>query len=246
MPIQLVVVLGVLEFLVQPFSTLIHELGHAVVARRVSSGRVSIIVGRGPYLSFTLRDVRINFSLLPARGVMIRGVCRHDPAGVSWRARAMIALAGPTTTILELLVGLDVATDFWHGGGPIIRNLLALSLVGLGASAVVNLLPRTTGHRSLARVVSNDGSQAVAALRLHRAGAPLPVPVPGPSRRTGDCGLAVAPASRAADDQTAAPARVRRQPDPHRGPPPLRRAAEPEHQRDLARARTSVAPPPVR
>lgn len=61
-PVQLGAIVLALEFLVQPLSTLIHEFGHAAVARRVTPGAVSIIVGRGPYVSFTVNGVRVNFS----------------------------------------------------------------------------------------------------------------------------------------------------------------------------------------
>ena len=69
---QLLVALGLLEFVVQPVSTLIHELGHGVVACRLRGGPASIVVGRGPWLRFSVGQIRVNFSLLPGRGVLIR------------------------------------------------------------------------------------------------------------------------------------------------------------------------------
>lgn len=229
---QFLVVLAVLEFVVQPVSYLIHELGHAVAARSISTGRVSVIVGRGPYARFSLSRIDISFSFLPMRGVMFRGLCRYDPAGVSWRSRAFISLSGPAATLLELLLGLALARAVWPGADPFARNLIALSLIGLCMSLVVNLVPGTIKQGGVQKtLMANDGTKARAALRLHRQAAPLtPIGAPAAERPS------------AGDSPIARPAPTK---------PPLslefgkanvgraRTAAE----LDRERARTSIPPP---
>jgi hypothetical protein len=167
--VQLVVLLVLLELVVYPLSTLIHELGHAVVARRVTRGPVSVVVGRAPYATFALGRVQVNFSFLPSCGVSYRGVCRFDPSGVSWRNRARIALAGPAATFSELCLAALVGVSLWGHAGVFARNLIGLSLFGLIASVVVNLVPRNTGP------IANDGAQALAALKHDRDQLQLPI-----------------------------------------------------------------------
>lgn len=228
---QLVLVLLVLEFAVQPLSTLLHECGHAVVARRVSSGPVSLIVGRGPYLWGTVGGVRMNFSFLPARGVRIRGVCRYEPGDVSWRDRAAVSLAGPLATLLELLGAAMVTVRLWSGAEPLVRNLLVLVVIGLAMSMLVNLAPNTI----ISGVLSNDGANALRALRNHRAGVPTaarpaavrpptPMELPKGPRTTSTGWTAPIPSTdRSASTQ------------------PLTTMSEQD--RDRARAATSVQPP---
>jgi len=203
-----------------------------------------VVVGRGPFATIVLGGVRVNFSLLPTRGVMVRGLCRFDVSGVSWRARAAIALAGPAATILEFLLGIALATDLWARSAPIARNILALSLLGLAISAIVNLLPRTAASRSAANVVANDGSQALAALRQRRARAPLPSPSHISNRdRSAD------PAQHRQIADQAAPPMALSLPHAPRPHGPSRLVGSPENsplterERDLTREATSVPPP---
>ena len=172
-PLELFALLIALEFAVQPVSTLIHELGHAAAARRATGKPVSIIVGRGPWLTFSIDQVRVNFSVLPTRGVMIRGVCRYDAREVSWRRRGLIALAGPAATLIQLLISSLFTFELWPDAGAVVRAALLLSLIGLGIGLVGNLVPKRRGPG--ASVVS-DGWQALVAFRFARQGAPLTAP----------------------------------------------------------------------
>ena len=222
--VQVVLVLLALEFIVQPLSTLLHECGHAIVACRVSAGPVSVLVGRGRYVSGTIGRVRVNFSMLPGRGVRIGGLCRYDAAQVGWRDRAAVSLAGPAATFLELIIVAGLTAATWSSAGAVIRNLLLLVTIGLAVSVVVNLVPAAI----VPGVLSNDGANALRALRNDRAGLALapalgPVATPQP--------LTPAPTP---TDPFAADA----------GPQPL--ATMSERERDLARASTSIPPPPAR
>ena len=249
MPAQFLIMLLVLEFVVQPVSTLIHELGHAAAARRVSTGLVSVTVGRGPFLSFAIDRVRVNFSFLPSRGVMIRGVCTSDVRGVSWRDRAVIALAGPAATSVELLVGIGIAAGLWAHAGLLARNLILLSLLGLACSVVVNLVPHKVG------IIANDGAQAVAALQRHRRHEPVPTGAAPAGAQPAADGDAVTPADAVgglspeaavsnAPSALAATYRATMVSAPAVASRSATAYAElSERERDLARARTSVPPP---
>lgn len=237
--VDVLLALALLEFVVQPVSYLIHELGHGVVACRLGGGPAAIMVGRGPWMRFSLGQMRINFSLLPSRGVMIRGVCRYQAASLSWRSRALVSLAGPAATLMELLGGLGLAAVLWPSAGPFGRNLIVLVLVGLVGSLVVNLSPMRINRGGNRVVVGNDGTRARLALRLHREGAataPAQPVLPG---------FPVAPPTPNISSDP---------PAPRRGTEPLAAPAHAavassapailERRRDTERARTSVPPPP--
>lgn len=178
-PPQFVLAVVLLEFAVQPFSYLIHELGHALAACRLTKASPSVIVGRGPWLKFSLGRVRVHFSLLPSRGVMIGGICRYDAVGVPWRTRAVISMSGPAATMLEFLAGLGVAALVWHQSGSFVRNLIVLALIGLFTSVVFNLVPVTVKQQGVRRTLfANDGTNARAALKHHRRGTPHPTRPP--------------------------------------------------------------------
>lgn len=214
---QFVLVLAILSFAVQPISILIHELAHAYVARRAGCREVFVVIGRGPWATFSLGEVRVNFSLLSTRSVLIGGFCRYDDADVDWRSRAWIALAGPVATALTLAVALGVGAEAWHSTGATVRYLIVLTVVALVASLAVNLLP--LGR--VGRVMPNDGTKARAAFRLHRAGAPI--------KAGAQSSLPVI--GTPADGAPALTGQM------------ARRASELERQKDLARAATSVPPP---
>jgi hypothetical protein len=170
--IEMLLLLGLVSFVFQPVSILIHELGHGIAACHVGGGPAAIMVGRGPWLQLSAGQIRVNFSFLPTRGVMIGGVCRYEGETASWRSRALVALAGPAATLIQLLAGLALAAVIWPHSGAFVRNLIVLSLVGLIGSLIVNLSPMKVSRGGNAVVVGTDGTRARLAWRLHRDGAP--------------------------------------------------------------------------
>lgn len=221
-PTQFVLVLVLLEFVVQPISTLIHELGHAVAAQRLGGRQVFLVVGRGPWATFSLGSIRVNLSPFPSRGVLIRGFCRYEDADVSWQSRARIALAGPAATLVTLIAAIALGSDLWPGSGPTVRYLIVLTVVGLVASLAVNLLP----VNRMGQTMPNDGTKARTAIRLHRAGAPT-------------TNVEIKPVQPYSESEA--------QPQlPHGAasdPQPVRRLSELERRKDHDRAATSVPPP---
>ncbi len=231
---MILVAIVVLELVVQPVSTLLHELGHAVAAGALGANTMSVMVGRGPWARFKLGRVQVNFSLLPARGVLIRGVCRYQADGLAWRRRAWIALAGPAATLLELLLVVTLGRAGWSTAWPLVRALILLTGSGLLASALVNLIP---AHRKGA-VLPTDGWVARRSLQLHRQGAPPPrpkradpscagAPQLGPDGRLPAQSAPADPGQREAFDAEEAGHRL----------------GQIQRQRDQERAKTSVPPP---
>jgi hypothetical protein len=171
-----VLVILVLEFVVQPLSTLLHELGHGLAVAWLGKRRALVVVGRGPWADLTIGRLDLRFSPLPTRGVSIRGVCAYDPARLPWRSLALIALAGPLATFLELVALVAAAPALWPAG-PMVRALLLLTAGGLVASLLINLSAepsRADGARAV--IAQRDGWNARRALALHRQGAPPPTP----------------------------------------------------------------------
>ena len=113
------VVVAIVQFVIQPLSTLVHELGHACAVTLIGRRQSSVIVGRGPWLTVKRRRVTVHFSVLATRGVRIAGVCRFDRSGLSWKQLGWIALAGPLATAAQLIVVLAIAPLLWAHGRTI-------------------------------------------------------------------------------------------------------------------------------
>lgn len=171
------VVVAIVQFVIQPLSTLVHELGHACAVTLIGRRQSSVIVGRGPWLTVKRRRVTVHFSVLATRGVRIAGVCRFDRSGLSWKQLGWIALAGPLATAAQLIVVLAIAPLLW-AHGPTIRYLVVLWTIGLATSLVINLVPqRSREPGDHATVTRRDGTQAREAFARHKAGASPQQPI---------------------------------------------------------------------
>jgi hypothetical protein len=177
---HLIVLVLVAEFVINPFSTLLHELGHALAVTRLGRRTARVVVGRGPWLEMAAGRIHLRFSLLPARGVTFGGICVYESAGLPWRTLGLIALAGPLATLFELVGLLALAPALWQLGA-LARGLLILTAGGLVASLLGNLSrERLVAGGDRAVVAQPDGWKARRAFALHREGAP---PLP-PARDT--------------------------------------------------------------
>jgi len=168
------VVSAIVQFVIQPLSTLLHELGHASAVSLIGRRHSYVMVGRGPWLTVKRRRVTVHFSVSATRGVRIAGVCRYDHSGLSWKQLGWIALAGPLATAAQLVLVLAIAPFLWTHG-PTARYLIVLWTIGLAGSLLINLVPqrsREPGDR--AQVTRRDGTQAREAFTRHKAGAPPP------------------------------------------------------------------------
>jgi hypothetical protein len=173
-PANLFVAFLAATFLVMPVATLLHEVGHAVVALRVSSGRVLVHVGRPP-APVRIEGVRlvINWSPLPMRGVPFGGLCMWRQRSSSPRARLAVAIAGPlvTAALVPVFLFLMVKSIGMPDWVPATWGLSALFAF---VSVLVDADPRpaNAAERAGDRVVIRDGPRALAAYRAWR-GSPM-------------------------------------------------------------------------
>ena len=169
-PARWIALILILQFVALPISMLLHELGHALAVALLGKRTAHVTVGRDPGTRIRLGRVDVRFSLLPARGVTCGAVCRYDPAGIPWRSRGWIALAGPTATLAQLLLLALVGAALW-GLGPMTRYLVVVWAVWLLFILVGNLVPRPFKSRGETAVGERDGWAARQAFARDRAGA---------------------------------------------------------------------------
>ena len=170
-------VVVIVEFVIQPLSTLLHELGHAGAVAMLGRRQSFVMVGRGPWLTVKVRRTTVHFSVLPTRGVQVAGVCRYDASGLTWKQLGWIALAGPLATAAQLILVLTISPFLW-AHGPTIRYVIVLWAIGLISSLVINLMPqRPSRSGERARVLRRDGARAREAFARHKAAAPRPQPI---------------------------------------------------------------------
>lgn len=164
------VLICVLQFIVQPVTTLLHELGHAVAVALLGRRPALITVGRGPWASAKCGRIEVRFGLLPSRGVSLRGLCVYDPRGLPWRRIGWISLAGPIATAITFAAAPATAPVIWPAG-TLARYIVVSTLVLLVASLIVNLTPRQRRpHPQAATVARGDGWAARRAFNCHRNG----------------------------------------------------------------------------
>jgi hypothetical protein len=167
--IDVVIAIALVSFVITPLATLSHEVGHAAVALRVSSGPVFVYVGRPPALvRWRITRLQINWSPPPPRGVPFAGLCVWRPAR-SPQARLAVRLAGPAVTALlvpAFLLVMVVSLDS-PGWVPATWGLAALSAF---VSLLYNIDPRpaTKAERAGAATMRRDGPEALAEFRAWR------------------------------------------------------------------------------
>jgi ATP-dependent Clp protease ATP-binding subunit ClpC len=169
------VLLGVaLIFLLRPIAILIHEFGHAAAVRWLGRRDARVQVGGAPCLHFRVGRVHVTLGVLPRSMRRIAGRCTYDAAGIDWKSRTWISLAGPLATFLQLALVVAAMPLVWNDSGWV-RNLLLLSEAGLILQFVLSGLPLPSRSPGGAGVLpGNDGWKAREAFRLYRAGVPAP------------------------------------------------------------------------
>ena len=143
--------------------TLLHELGHALAAKRLLGTAVSVAVGSvGPLAQIELGKVSVSLNALgsPAR---VAGSATFDAS----RARAfdilLIALAGPAASAIGLLLCLAMFRLSPAAGA--LHDLLWACTLG-SVFAVLNLIPFTYQERRDGPPLQTDGRLALDAARV--------------------------------------------------------------------------------
>jgi hypothetical protein len=148
---------------VAPLIIFLHELGHALVARRVTGQMVKIVVGKGRNLTaFTvgLVNVDLNLWLHPLRE---GGQMRADLRGVARRDLVWIVLAGPVASLLSG-VGAAILYSAAPDSGVLHLLLWAATLQGL-FGALLSLIPMSLQERRGGPAIRNDGRLVLDILR---------------------------------------------------------------------------------
>lgn len=174
-PLNWLIAFIVAEFVVRPLATLIHELGHAVVALRVAPGPVVVVVGR-PSTAFQIlfERLKIAWSPFPMQPSLLHprrgGYCRFDQRRVGPRDRMLVGLAGPAAT--ALLIPIFIWATVESAGMPQwIPAAWGLSALGAFISVAYNLDPRPANdsERTSPNEPMRDGPRTLAAYREWRA-----------------------------------------------------------------------------
>lgn len=146
--------------------TLVHELGHAIVARRLLGTPVTVTVGSvGKLAALQLGQIAVSLNAV-ASPTRVTGFAQFDAA----RARAgdvlLIALAGPAASALGLVCSLALL-HVSPADGPLHDVIWATTLGGV--FAVLNLIPFAYQERSDGPRLHTDGRLALDAARSMHA-----------------------------------------------------------------------------
>lgn len=167
--------------------TLLHELGHAVVARARLGSEVRVTVGNAGQVGTVRLGGLITTLNLFQRPDRIGGAASFDAGRATARDMLWISLAGPAASLLGGLC-LDVAYRHAPSGG--VAHSLLWAAVLFSVFAVANLIPLRLSERGGRRPFNTDGMAALVALRTMSSGrsrdaAPAASPRSAPSRSAG-------------------------------------------------------------
>jgi hypothetical protein len=154
---------------------LLHEMGHALVAKCLGARDISVLVGgSGPAKRATLVgvDMRIAPGVRPWR---FDGLMTFNPSGVSNLGLALIAIAGPAASAVGALVSGHLMGD--RHSGSLTNDLLAVATLNGWGAAVLSLVPmRLTDSANPSRpTFATDGLIALSAVVRHRGRSRAPV-----------------------------------------------------------------------
>jgi len=146
--------------------TLLHELGHALAARRLLGGAVQVRVGTaGRLASVRLGQITVAVRAISHPG-RIQGVAFFDATRATARDLVVVALAGPAASLLGFALALWAYASVPAVG--VVHNLLwCVTLASLGA--VLNIIPFEFQERRGGPLLRTDGLVALKAARIARA-----------------------------------------------------------------------------
>jgi hypothetical protein len=146
--------------------TLVHELGHALVAARRLRGPIHVCVGStGQLLRVRVRHLTLAVSAVTHPG-HVGGTTTFDAARATARDVTLIALAGPGASLLGFAVAAVAFSSAPAGG--VAHDLLWAATAG-SVVAVLNILPFEFQERRGGPRLRTDGRIALEAARARRA-----------------------------------------------------------------------------
>jgi hypothetical protein len=160
-------VVGMLALLVAGrVAVLLHELGHALVARRRLGAGIALRVGRrGKPLRVSAGGIEVRLHLLDVLDES--GAVELDGSWASVDDMIAIALAGPLASLAGLVAALPILAVLPTGDGP--WHALAWWFAVWSAVGVLNLLPFRFRVDRDAPVTASDGRQLLDALAVRWA-----------------------------------------------------------------------------
>jgi hypothetical protein len=141
---------------------LLHELGHAIAARRLVGGEVEITVGTaGKLANIRLGEVVMSINAVAHPG-RPDGVARFDASRARFLDIILIALAGPAAS----LVGTIVTALLLSAASPdgVVHDLLWVA-TALGVVGVLNIVPITFRNRD-GTTLRTDGRVVLDVVRV--------------------------------------------------------------------------------
>jgi hypothetical protein len=146
--------------------TLLHELGHAVAARRLIGGDVQVSVGSaGKLAEMRLGQIALAVNALSYPG-RASGVAEFDASRATARDVVLIALAGPATSLFGTVLAAWALSAASPSG--VLHDLLWAATLA-GVFGVLNIIPLSVQERRNGPALRSDGRLALDALRVARA-----------------------------------------------------------------------------
>jgi Zn-dependent protease len=147
-------------------ATLLHELGHAIAARRLLDSEVSVEVGTvGKLARLRLGQIETTLNAVSLPG-QLGGAATFDASRATARHVFWIAIAGPLASVAVTIV----AGALYAAAPPsgVVHDFLWGAVLG-GVAGVLNIVPLKLQEKRNGPVLRSDGWLAVDALRIVRA-----------------------------------------------------------------------------
>jgi Peptidase family M50 len=147
--------------------TLLHELGHALVAAHRLGGPVHISLGaRGRLVRIRLRRLTMAVSALP-HPARLGGYASFDASRASARDLLLVALAGPAASLVAFVVAALALSSVSHAGTA--HDVLWAATASSLLSVLLSLVPLEFQEHRGGPKLRTDGRVALEAIRAHRA-----------------------------------------------------------------------------
>lgn len=145
-----------------PVAVLLHELAHAGMALALTRGKVLVVVGYGPGMKLHMGRLALHVSPLAASGCTVHRACRESAD------RAIIAVAGPVTSLLLAVVGWRIA-EALAGSHLFLAGLFAaLGAASLFITVLTAIPVRYPSGLSVGDGRDSDGLTVLQALKRRR------------------------------------------------------------------------------
>jgi hypothetical protein len=146
--------------------TLVHELGHALVARERLRTSVSITVGSAVKVA-EVRLGEISASIhAVARPDRVAGSAMFDARDTTASDVAWIAIAGPIASLIGLIWATVLYSALPHAG--ILHDFVWALVLGSALGVIINLIPFEVQERRDQPPRRTDGKLLLSALRVVR------------------------------------------------------------------------------